>query len=320
MAELFKASWGKIQLFAAKIQAENSRTQVVHDLTSGDVHPTQDRGRRALRTRVDLVFDEFPGQPSPLAAALKLKAAVDDGARAVFMHPLEPTPYLASVGDFQYEMDEHGVISGTAEFIAEDAVPEVTPASASTSGVSGEASVGQAADDLDVELEAAGLTGTPPLTKEKVAALISDPEKPLPALALTDDARISVGRWQSLDSKIRQVMIDTARISDTIASTIDGNGLEHDLQLWPTLSAAVALGDALRGAATAATTEVPSLFVMRITERTALLPLAARVYGGSNAQERARQIAELNDIQSPGWLDPGDYLMPTRPPGGRTEI
>jgi hypothetical protein len=44
----------------------------------------------------------------------------------------------------------------------------------------------------------------------------------------------------------------------------------------------------------------------------ALLPLAARVYGGADAIDRARQIEALNDIATPGWLVPGDYLMPTR--------
>lgn len=322
MAELFKASWGKIQLFASKIHAQNSRTQVVHDLTSGDVHPTQDRGRRALRTRVELVFDEFPGQGPPIDAAKRLKAAVDSGATAVFTHPMDETPYIASVGDFDYEMDEHGVVSGTAEFISEDAVPGVSPTGGGTGGVSGENSVNQAADDLDTELEAVGLTAgaAPPLSKEEVAAFISDPTKPLPALSLTDDARIAVGRWQDTDRKIRQVMIDTARISDTITKTIDDNGLEHDLQLWGALSGAIVLGDSMRAAATAATSESSSVFVMRITERTALLPLAARVYGGRHAQERAAQIVDLNDIQSPGWLDPGDYYMPARPAQSRLAI
>lgn len=322
MAELFFIRWGRIQMFASSIHADNSRTQVVHDLTAGDVHPTQDRGQRAIRTRIELVFDEFPNQPDPLTQALALKAAVNSGAQAILVHPMEPVAYLASVGEFAYTMDEHGTITGTAEFIAEDAVPEVSPVGAAASGTTGEAAVTQAADDLDEELLAVRAPGIPPaLSDDEVAAFISDPtDAPPIELSVTDDARISVGRWNELgeDLAIRQVMIDATRISNALAALIEDQGLEDDLQLWPTLQAAILFGAAMRSAAIAATSEVPSVFAMRVTSRTALLPLAARVYGGAAAQDRARQIILLNDIRSPGWLDPGDYLMPARTPAQRS--
>lgn len=133
--------------------------------------------------------------------------------------------------------------------------------------------------------------------------------------ATTLDARVSVAAWATGNVPTRRIMIDAARISNNIAIMIEAGGFERDIELFPNFRAAIMLGDSVRKAAIAATAETPAVFTMRIRERTALLPLAARVYGGAAAQERARQIAQLNDISTVGWLPAGDYIVPTRPPG-----
>lgn len=138
------------------------------------------------------------------------------------------------------------------------------------------------------------------------------------AAALSLDARVSAASWGNEDVSMRKVLIDAARLSDSIAAMIEIGGFEGDLQLWPALRAAILLGDAVHSAAAAATSDTPSVFVMRVLDPTALLPLAGRIYGGRDAQERARQITSLNDIRRPGWLDPGDYVMPARPPSSKS--
>jgi hypothetical protein len=130
---------------------------------------------------------------------------------------------------------------------------------------------------------------------------------------VTIDARVAVTSWNEGDVPNRKIVIDAARISDNIATMIEVGEFEGDLALWPVYRSAILLGDSVRQAVIAATAQAPALFVMRVLEPTALLPLAARVYGGAAATERARQIAEINDISTPGWLPPGDYRMPTRP-------
>lgn len=127
----------------------------------------------------------------------------------------------------------------------------------------------------------------------------------------TLDARVSVAKWSQVGVSTRDVLIDAARISTNIALMIELGGLQTDLSLWPAFRAAIMLGDAVRSAAMAATSETPTVFTMRVRDRTALLPLAARLYGGAQATDRVRQILSLNDIPTPGWLDPGDYMMPT---------
>lgn len=292
MADLPLASWGRVRMFAAQINTEAGRTKVVHDLSSGDEHPVQDRGLRAVRTRVRILFDDFPDAPAPVDAVLILQDAVNSGKSAVFTHPLLGS-YLAGVGDFTHEIDESGVITAEAEFIAEDSPLSVTPSSALSPGVDASTSVSQAADDLDAQLAAVGIE-----------------------TAITQDAREAADAWDANpDTPARTIANDTARISTGIAELIEAQGLENDILLWPSFRAAIMFGEAVRSAAVSAASSTEAVFLMRVTTPTALLPLAARVYGGDGAVERARQIAELNDISTPGWLPPGDYVMPARPPG-----
>lgn len=129
--------------------------------------------------------------------------------------------------------------------------------------------------------------------------------------ATTLDARVAVAKWSRTDVSTREIMIDAARISTNIAIMIEVGGFERDLSLWPAFRAAIMLGDSIRSAAIAATSETSSVFMMRVRDRCALLPLAARLYGGAQAADRVRQILSLNDIPTPGWLEPGDYAMPT---------
>jgi hypothetical protein len=131
--------------------------------------------------------------------------------------------------------------------------------------------------------------------------------------ALDADVRHSVASWTDEDVPIRKISIDATRLSDGIATMIEVGGFELDLQLWPAFRAAILLGESIRNAVISATSETPTVFVIRVQRSTALLSLAAKIYGGVDAQARARQIVSLNDISTPGWLDPGDYLMPTRP-------
>lgn len=133
--------------------------------------------------------------------------------------------------------------------------------------------------------------------------------------ATTLDARVSVAKWSQTDVTTHDVLIDAARISSNLSLLIELAGLQTDLSLWPAFRTAIMLGDSVRSAALSATSETPTVFTMRVRDRCALLPLAARMYGGAQALDRVRQIESLNAIPTPGWLEPGDYAMPT--PGSK---
>lgn len=410
-SELLECSWGKIRLFASQIHTDGGRTQVVHELSSGDNHPVQDRGLRVVRVRCRVQFDDFPGSPSPIDSALALEAAKNTGQTAVFQHPILGR-FVASVAEYMSEIDESSVISAECEFIKESDDVAVTPASAGSSAASGVSAVSAAAAALDRDLsdigklqisgpaavsvmsrlpggvsgispaqvlgkidlaastsaalvdkivasvkenadavarEVAAISAIPTVTEfglssaaaslrplvlsaggaslsvvRPIGDAIGDPSANLASVSSSEvstgnfatttiDARVAVASWTEDGVPNRKIAIDGARISDNIATMIEVGGFETDLALWPAYRSAILLGDAVRSAMAAATSEAPSLFVMRILEPTALLPLCARVYGGAAATDRARQISEINDISTPGWLPPGDYKMPTRP-------
>lgn len=397
-------------MFCSSISTDAGRTQVVHDLSSGDEHPVQDRGLQVGRCRAQVMFDDFPGAPSPIDAALELVAAVQSGANAIFTHPLLPAAFLACVGDFKHNIDESGVITGEIEFIPKGELQPIAPSSATSQGVTSDVAVAQAAADMDDvlaqtgQLKVSGETLSGVLQRlpdasaissgldlnanfsadvsidltvsvsAKIAASISasasasvTADSDISAISAADisgvasasaiaaasasaaliasasasastflaaasyadasvglfggvsiDARVAVESWKLGNVANRQIAVDAARISNNIAIMIEAGGFELDLELWPAFQAAILLGDAVRSAAISATSEVPSVFVMRIQEPTAVLALAARTYGGLEAQERARQISEMNDIATPSWMEPGDYLMPTRSSSQRT--
>lgn len=410
-SELLECSWGKLRLFASQVHTDAGRTQVVHELSSGDDHPVQDRGLRVRRVRCRLQFDDFPGAPAPLDAALALEAAKNTGQTAVFQHPLLGR-FVASIGDFTSEVDESSVISADCEFIKESEDQAVTPSDAGTSAASGVSAVAAAAAQLDRDLsdlgqlkisgpaavsvmarlpggtgsispadvrglidlapstaaalvdkivasvkenadsvarQVAAVSSLPTVTEfglssaaaslrplvlstgdvalnvvRPISDALGDPSANLASVSssevalgnfatVTIDARVAVASWNETEVSNRKIAIDGSRISDNIATMIQVGQFEEDLALWPAYRSAILLGNSVRSAMAAATAQAPSLFVMRILEPTALLPLCARVYGGANASDRARQVAEINDISTPGWLPPGDYRMPTRP-------
>lgn len=292
-----QSSWGRLRLWLGTTETDNSRTIVVHDLSSGDHHPTRDQGLATRRVRASLLFDEFDGESeTPTARFRAFKAAVDAGVEAIFTHPIGES-FLATVGPFNYTL-EPGFdypTTVTVEFIPVDEVEPISPAGAGTSGVAGEGAVNARADELDAFLnefldfgEASSVT-------------------------VTSDARAAAAAWNEGESvPTRQILVDTADISDKLATMIDDLGLEDDLALFDVFRASIMFGESVRAAALAATSEVPAVFVLRVMTVVAILPLMAKIYGGSEAEERARQVNELNDIVTPGWFGPGELLCPVK--------
>lgn len=295
MPEFIPITWGGIRVWATSIDTEGGRNVIVHDLTQGDEHPTHDTGQNAKRTRMSILFDDFPGETEePTVRARRFQLAVNTGAEAVLTHPLFGS-YQAKVGQCSMKIDEHGVISGDVEFIPTEAVRAVSPAGAGAPGVAGEASVNAAADEHNAAMD-------------RVSLLLDLEDSP----AVTASA--AVATWNEGETvPTRQIIADTADISNSLARMIDEQGLEDDLALFDVYRATIMLGEAVRSAAIAATSETPAVFVMRVTTPVSLLPLCARTYGGAEAEDRERQVRELNDIRTPGWFGPGELLMPVRP-------
>lgn len=291
---LYQITWGRFTLWCSSVSTENSRSVVVHELADGNVHPLQDRGLAPHRTRCSLLFDWMKGETvSPIQRFREFKqAAVDVGGTALFTHPIDGR-FVARVGEFSYDLDEDGNVANcTAEFIKDAELTAVSPAAAGIAGATGAGGVEATAAELAAELEDIGVDST------------------IPA-----DAVAAQSAWTAGDEQVstRQILIDAARLSNDIASLIEGEGLEDELEKYEAYHAAIMLGEAIRSAALAATAETSSVFVVRLTRPSSLLALCASFYGGAEAEDRERQVIALNDIRRPGWLDVGvDYLFPTR--------
>ncbi len=297
MADFFDITWGRIRLLCSNLTTDNGRTQVVHELTSGDDHPIQDRGSVPRKVTCALLFIQQPDEPSPPEDRFEqFLDQVDRGDVELFTHPINGS-YLVHVSDFTYDIDEDGnITNASCVFIRAGEIQDLYPATIGAASLTGIDSVGVRADALSDALADFEIEST------------------IPA-----DAIASSTSWlESPDVPIRDVLVDVAQTSTALNDLIEVEQLAGDLTLWPAYQATILLGAAYREAAIAATSETPSLFFMLIGTPTSVLGLCARVYGGAEAVDRDRQVRALNDLRSPGGLiEAGTYLAMPAPSSRR---
>lgn len=298
MADFFDITWGRIRVWCSTVSTDNSRTQVVHELSSGDDHPIQDRGRVARKVTCALLFVEMPNEPLlPQDRLEDFIAQVDRGSVELFTHPLAGS-YLVHVENFTYDLDEDGnVENATCTFIAAGELEESYLIQGRTSPITGVGDVSSRADALADALADFELESTIP----------------------TEAKKTSDGWLTTADVPIRDVLVGAATVSTALDALIVDEGLESNLDLWPVYQATVLLAASFRQAADAAVSETPSIFFMRIASPTSVLALVTRVYGGAESEARDRQVRALNDLRSPGGLIEAGVTvaMPAVPPSFR---
>jgi hypothetical protein len=289
----YVSSFGGLRLWASKFSTDKSRTQVRHDLSSGDDFVVQDRGRALLVTNVSLVFDWMDGDDlSPLDRLRKLLALVDAQAR-ILSHPIEGS-FLARVGPFKYEIDQSGVISAEVEFAAVSAVTSTAPVSAGTLSGPGIGLCSAAADDLQAQLDDVGLTSSSPTTVVATVAGWSSSDNPNP----------------------RQILAQTGSLTSQLGA--EAGIYDHDLNLWSAFKATVVLAETVRIAAGSAAADTASTFLLRVGTPIALRALLTANYPADEADSRYDEIMQLNDIVSPWSIDIGTELqMPLPTPTAR---
>lgn len=287
-------TWGAVRLWCARIETDNSRRQVVHELADGDEHPVQDRGLAPRTVRCSVLFVEMPTETrSPMERFLSLKKQVDGGQRLLFTHPLDGS-YFVNAGDFRYVIDDDGNLeNGACEiaFTRSGEAEEPAAAGLGTNIAAGAAAVTARAAELD--------------------ALLADLDFGEATSAITAKAKARQEEWETADIvPTRQVVNDVAELSDDLAAVIDDNGLEDDLAHWETWKAVVFMGAAIRAAALAALAETPKVTSVRLSSEISLVAWCARRYGGADALERERQIRALNpELRTPGWIPAGSTLI-----------
>lgn len=280
----YESSFGGLRLFLSRISTDRSRTQVVHELSSGSEHVVQDRGAVILRARCTVMFDRMRDDNiAPLDRCRRLQALVDDKPR-MFSHPTSGS-YLARIGPFTEDIDVNGVITAELEVVQVAAIEAVAPAGAGTIPATGEGAVTAAADTLTAELEGLGL------------------DSPLP-----DDAKTAVASWNAGETvNTREVLTQVGSLTSQLGTQADS--FDSDIGFWPAFKATVMLSEAVRAAADSATSDTAQTFVIRIASPVALRAVLASTYGAEEADSRYDQALALNDIASPAWLEPGTELV-----------
>lgn len=286
MAEPFyyKSSFGDLRLWLSKVSTDRSRTLVVQELSSGDEHVVQDRGRGPVRARCTVLFAHMiEDDIQPLDRCRRLQAIVDDKPR-IFSHPSSGS-YLARIGPFTEEINSDGIITAEIEVIQVAPIDAVSQAGAGTIPATGEGAVEAAADSLAAELEDVGLTSS-----------------------LPEDAKAAVSSWNATDTvNTREVLTQVGSLTSELGD--QANEFGGDIGLWSAFKATVLLAEAVRAAADSATAETAQTFVLKIASPVALRAVLASVYSAEEADFRYGQVMALNDIAAPAWLEPGTELL-----------
>lgn len=288
MTDFYKSSFGDLQLWISRLSTTGGRTQVVHDLSIGDDYVVEDKGAALVKARATVMFDWMRDDDlAPIDRARRLLATVDAKPR-FFRHPLAGT-FLARVGPFEYEINEHGVISADVEFTQITDILAIADAAGSGIPASGEGAVSEAAEALNLELESIGITST------------------LPA-----DAATAADSWAaSEDLNPRDVLTQTGSLTEQLGT--QAGELEDDIDAWEAFKTTVLLAEAVRSAAEAATADTAQTFVIKIGTSVALRALLAANYGADEVDLRYTQAMQLNDIANPASLELGQELILPQP-------
>lgn len=286
---LFRSAWGSVELWLSNIETDEGRKLVIQEYTRGNVPNVQNTGDSVKTARVTMLFDEMRGQAETGEERLNSLIALKElGKPQLFTHPIHGT-YLAEIGEFTHSVNESGVITGNATFVATEEVGAVTVDPIGVSLDGGGAALTARADQLDTELADVEIDGT----ASGLARAAND---------VFDQA-----------ASARDVLVQVSSVSDVINQEIADLKLDADIALWPAMKAYVMLGDATRAAADAALGDNNSLMTIRIDSPTSLRRLCAEIYGGTDAESGYQDALQLNDIRTPARIPSGTTLRLRQP-------
>lgn len=287
-SQFYRSSFGGVDVWISQIQTDKSRRQVVHDLSDGDGAVIEDKGRKAVVSRVSLLFDWMIGDATAPLDRLRAFAELVDDKPRMFSHPIEGT-FLARVSDFTHTFDSTSVLTGECTITQIEEPVAVTPAGPGGIPDTGVGAVGSTAAALTVELDELGISST-----------------------LPTDALAAVDGWAAADGiNPRDVLTQTGSLTSRLGELADS--LQSDLDTWQAFKAVIALADAVRGAAESATADTAQTMTVRIGAPIALRTLVAMTYGADEADVRYTQVMQLNDVENPASLATGTELVMPQP-------
>lgn len=295
MTVYFEASYGGIRIDIDTLSDEGGRAIAVQELTRGDGAVLQDRGRRLRRTHAQLLFFHLGGDDDHRERFLAFKALAEADGPQLLVHPIDGA-YEARVDDLRYSLDADNL---DAIPVAVTFLEEETPVGMAINRAG--AGVARSAGLAAVEVSAAKL-------EDELAARGASSDAPAAALA-------EAQRWATAATvSAREVSLGLRSVTARIAADVDRLGVATDLEAYPLWQELTRLHDVMVRAAASVTVATSRRFSITVVEATPLRVICARTYGGAEAEDRYRQILELNDLRHPGAV-PGGTVLSAPAPG-----
>lgn len=280
----YVAKYGDMTLLVRGFRDEgDGRDWVVQSPSAGDQHVLQDRGRGVRRTACELVFCDEPNAGAYQDRYLFFRALADSSLRRLFVHPLRGAYEAACVFESAEVKADLRCVVVQCTFIEAGEVQPVAAIGAGTTAVAGPEAVTARAASANAELGAAGVASSAPL------ACVT-----------------AVTGWaDQVEPNARAIALEAGRMCRAIDETLAGlTSLDH----WPAYRALVALRYSVARAAEAVTSETSKVTSVVLDAAEPLLSICARYYPPREAQDRARQVAKLNALRTPGLVPAGTTL------------
>jgi hypothetical protein len=278
--------YGDVTLVITSHSDDDGRDWAVHSPARGDQHVLQERGRRLQRTRCEIVFCDDPGTSTFLDRFLAFLTLARDATPRLFLHPILDS-YPAVVSDLTYRVDNaQRAVLVSCTFVAQDPPQAVFPVGAGVTAAAGPEQVSALATVANNELADVKLKSTTPAT----------------CLA-------KVTAWAELeDPDARAIALEAASLAAEIDETIEDLELATSLERWEAYRALINLRYSVVRAASAVTSESAQVTEIVLIAAEPLRSICARIFGARDAEERARQVAKLNGLRTPGLVPVGTTL------------
>jgi len=287
-ATYLPAEIGGVSVLISSIDTSDGRDVAVLSPVRGSRHVLRDRGRKHRSARVELLFIDQPGLAPYTQRFHLVRSMVDEPASQIFAHPLLGT-YRVRISDFDHRANADSLnIEVSCTLLPEDEPTPVFPAGAGVSAAAGVEAVEVAAFEALAALDAAARESSAP-----------------------DDCTTTVQGWsEASELDPQQVFLEAASRVEELNEELEE--LSADLTDWPTYRAFCVLRYQVTRAAESFTSEAERLLEVTVGQDSPLLAICAELYPASIAVERARQVAKLNRVRTPGRVPAGTVLkMPS---------
>lgn len=281
------AKFGNQALLVVAFSDEgDGRDWVTQSPARGDRHLLQERGLRQSRTSVEIVFCDEPGKGDYMDRWLAFRALASAPAPALFTHPIHGA-YEAVVDDLRSAVSlPERAVRATCTFVGSEQPQAVFEIGAGVTPAAGPEQVTVLADQSNAALAAQALTSSTP-----------------------QSCVATVTAWaEATDPDARAIAMEAASLAAEIDEGVAALGLATDLTRWEAYRAMINLRYAVVRAAAATTSETSQVVRYTLQAAEPLRSLCARLFGARAAEERARQVAKLNGLRTPGLVPAGTEL------------